>query len=117
MKRIITLLPPVGFIYLVELTQFRTEKILRIAKNKTHDSIYKIGRTRQENYNRLASYPKGSRLLLHLEVSNYVMAERELKIIFKQKFEHSPEYGTEYFWGNGKEMMSVIWNYEFKKEE
>lgn len=37
---------------------------------KTKENVYKVGRTKKENYERFNQYPKGSRLLFQMICNN-----------------------------------------------
>lgn len=89
------------YIYLIHVYEF-------LNANK---KIYKIGRTNQENIKRFYQYPKGSLLLLHTKVNDCYKAERELIIIFKEKFKWRKEYGNEYFEGSLEKMKDIINDY------
>jgi hypothetical protein len=77
---------------------------------KTNESIYKIGKSRQENLERAKSYPTGSELVLQITCLDCDMIERELKIQFKNKYIHKKELGNEYFEGNHKDMIQDIYD-------
>ena len=62
-----------GYIYLIQEREFLTQ----------NSPIYKIGKSGQENCRRLNSYPKGSKLILCIEVQfNYYLVEKELIKLF-----------------------------------
>ena len=72
---------------------------------KLNESIYKIGRTKQEGLKRFEQYPNGSELILHIKCDNCVEKEKIIKDLFKTKFKQVTEYGTEYFMGDVEQMM------------
>jgi hypothetical protein len=89
------------YIYLLQEREF-----IRLNEN-----VYKIGKTKQENVERLKSYPKGSSLVIMLECVNCDKAEHSLINIFKSKFRQRTDIGTEYFEGNKIKMRSEIIQY------
>ena len=62
----------VNYIYLLQEREFI----------KTNESIYKIGRTKQEHNKRLNQYPKGSILLVQIICSNCVIMEKKIITFF-----------------------------------
>jgi phage/plasmid-associated DNA primase len=89
-----------GYIYLIREREFI----------KMNEEVYKIGRTQQTNYNRFKDYPKGSKLIFHIECSNCITLEQELIKIFKEKFIQRRDIGIEYFEGNVNIMKEYIYN-------
>lgn len=73
-------------------------------------SIYKIGRTKQLNDKRFKQYPKNSMLLLQTFCNNCTICETQIMNMFKQKYIHRVDIGSEYFEGNVKEMQRDIFN-------
>ena len=73
-------------------------------------SVYKIGRTKQLNDKRFKQYPKNSMLLLQTICNNCVTCENQIMNMFKQKYIHRVDIGSEYFEGNVKEMQNDIFN-------
>ena len=67
---------------------------------RLNESVYKLGKSKQENTKRIQSYPKGSLLILMLQFDNCDKAESDLLKILKRKFTQKLEYGSEYFEGN-----------------
>jgi hypothetical protein len=90
----------VNYIYLLQEREFI----------KTNESIYKIGRTKQEHNKRLNQYPKGSILLVQIICSNCVIMEKKIITFFKEKYKHRKDIGNEYFEGNSKDMIQEINN-------
>lgn len=86
------------YIYLIRLREFV----------RSSESIYKIGKTTMEPNRRLAGYPKGSEVLLFIQVSNCHSLEKDLLLQFQSKFIHRTDLGSEYFSGNPDEMMKLI---------
>ena len=66
----------------------------------TNKNIYKIGRTKQNNYGRFNSYPKNSKLLLQIICKDCTLCEQKLIKIFKSKYKQCIDIGIEYFEGN-----------------
>jgi hypothetical protein len=89
------------YIYLFHLREFI----------KSNENIYKIGKTKQNNNNRLKQYPKGSILLHQTICVNCDETEKELIKIFKNKFKHCTDIGNEYFKGEFKLMIEEINKY------
>jgi hypothetical protein len=89
------------YIYLFHLREFI----------KSNENIYKIGKTKQNNNNRLKQYPKGSILLHQTICVNCDETEKELIKIFKNKFKHCKDIGNEYFQGNYNLMIDEINKY------
>ena len=90
----------IGYIYLLQEREFI----------KTKENIYKLGKTKQENLKRIQNYPNGTILNIQLECENCDINEKNLIIIFKQKFMQRIDIGTEYFEGDKYEMISIIYN-------
>ena len=74
------------------------------------ESIYKIGRTKQLNDKLFKQYPKNIMLLLQTFCNNCVTSENQIMNMFKQKYIHRVDIGSEYFEGNVKEMQRDIFN-------
>ena len=86
------------FIYLIKEREFI----------KTKEPIYKIGKTKQENLQRIKSYPNGSILLLYI-ITNYCdKKEKEIIQKFKELFIHKKDIGNEYFLGDYNHMINII---------
>ena len=70
------------------------------------EQTFKIGKTGQNPpWKRFDGYPKGSKVLLLLEVPEKHLFERKIINVFKEKYEHMTDYGNEYFNGNVNEMI------------
>ena len=102
-----------SYIYLIQEREFI----------KTKEPIYKIGKSRKEAMKRVNQYPKGSVCLLHVLCKDCDKAEKALINLFKNKHQHMPDIGNEYFKGNVNEMMDDIYiniknnNYEYNDGE
>jgi hypothetical protein len=79
------------------------------------ESVYKIGRTKQLNDKRFKQYPKNSMLLLQTICKNCVTCETQIINMFKQKYIHRVDIGSEYFEGNYSEMKRDIFNIVMKE--
>lgn len=86
-----------GWIYIIYVREF-----LNLCQN-----IFKIGRTRNI-IKRFKQYPNGSVLILSLQVDDMFHYEKELKSIFKEKYNQRTDIGTEYFEGNVEDMIQSI---------
>ena len=73
------------------------------------ENVYKVGMTRQPNLERFNNYPKGSILLFQMECINCKFIESIVLQAFKDRFEKCCFYGNEYFRGNKKDMMEIIY--------
>ncbi len=93
------------YIYLIHLREFI----------KTNENIYKIGKTKQENNKRFNQYPKGSKILIYIICDNCDALEKDIIKIFKNKYNHRKDIGTEYFEGNFEDMIKDI--YDIRKEK
>ena len=86
------------FIYLIKEREFI----------KTKEHIYKIGKTKQENLQRIKSYPNGSILLLYIITNDCDKKEKEIIQKFKELFIHKKDIGNEYFMGDYNHMINII---------
>ncbi len=76
---------------------------------KTGEPIYKVGMTKQEGLMRFKSYPKGSRLLIHICCTDSRTVEREIIKLFCEKFKQRLDIGFEYFEGDYKSMIKYVY--------
>ena len=65
-----------NYIYLLQVREFINTK----------QNIYKVGRTKKENYQRFNQYPKGSILLFQMICNNCENIETQIIKQFKKKF-------------------------------
>ena len=86
------------FIYLIKEREFI----------KTKEHIYKIGKTKQENLQRIKSYPNGSILLLYIITNDCDKKEKEIIQKFKEHFINKKDIGNEYFMGDYNHMINII---------
>jgi len=80
-----------------------------------NEEIYKIGKTKRNNFKRFNEYPIGSILMLQSSCKNCDLMERILLKIFNEQFIKETDYGREYFRGDLFEMKRII-NSEIMKE-
>ena len=76
-----------------------------------NESIYKIGRTQQDDIGRFKDYPKNSKLLLHINCVDSVTLEKHLIDLFTKTFQRCDRcklYGNEYFNGDYLKMIEII---------
>lgn len=88
-----------NYIYLLKLREFV----------RNNENVYKIGMTKQENHKRFNQYPKGSILLFQIICEDCLKSEKEIIGIFKTKFIHRNDLGNEYFEGDFKTMIELIY--------
>lgn len=67
---------------------------------KTNESIYKIGKTKQNLEKRFQGYPKGSEVTLTIKVNNCDLCETQIKRVFDDKFKNRRDIGREYYEGD-----------------
>ena len=94
------------YIYLLQEREFR----------KTKEKIYKLGKTKQQHTKRFAQYPKDSILLNQIVCDDCDKIERILINLFNEKFKKRKDIGNEYFEGDYKYMIDLIYN-TIKQEE
>lgn len=70
-----------------------------------NNPIYKIGKTTQDGLKRYKQYPKGSKIILFIEVDNCHEFENNVKKLFNSKYIQRTEYGIEYYEGDKDEMI------------
>ena len=102
------------------MNQVDTEYIYLLQERefiKTNESIYKIGKSKQENLKRICNYPNGTKLLFQTICHNCDILEKKIINIFKNKYELQKNIGLEYFKGNYKEMIKDIYKLIFNEEE
>ena len=80
---------------------------------RCNDNIFKIGMSEQRvPMKRLHHYPKGSKLWIMVIVDNASEAEKDLLKIFRSKYQNATNVGSEYFYGNPKDMINTIIEYQ-----
>jgi hypothetical protein len=77
---------------------------------KTNENIYKVGMTKKENLERFKQYPKGSVLLFQMICNNCRNIENQVINLFKQNFKLRKDIGNEYFEGEYKNMIDIIYS-------
>jgi hypothetical protein len=75
----------------------------------SNQTVYKIGKTTQENFKRFNAYPKDSQLLFY-RVCQFCNNEKKIIKLFKTKYKQRTDFGTEYFEGNFQQMIKDINN-------
>jgi hypothetical protein len=88
------------YIYLIKLREFIN----------ANQEVYKVGRTKQENQTRLKQYPKGSVLYFQMICFDCNNIEKKVLNLFKEIFNPRKDIGSEYFEGDYKEMISIIYS-------
>ena len=73
------------------------------------ENVYKVGMTRQPNLERFHNHPKGSILLFQMECIDCKFIESIVLQVFKDRFEKCCFYGNEYFRGNKRDMMKILY--------
>ena len=76
---------------------------------KTKEYVYKVGMTKKENHERFNQYPKGSVLLFQMICSNCKSIESKVINLLKQNFKLRKDIGNEYFEGDYKNMIDIIY--------
>jgi hypothetical protein len=89
----------IQYIYLIQLREFL----------KSGEPIFKVGRTKQENFKRFYQYPKGSKILFQMICDDSNKLEKEIIIILKNKYIFRKDIGNEYFEGNFINMIDDIY--------
>jgi len=90
----------VNYIYLLQEREFI----------KTEEHVYKVGMTKKKNHERFNQYPKGSVLLFQIICNNCKNIENEVIKLFKQNFKLRKDIGNEYFEGEYKNMIDIIYS-------
>lgn len=76
---------------------------------KTKENIYKVGMTMKENHKRFNQYPKGSILLFQIICNDCKNIEKHVVKKFKKTFKQRKDIGNEYFEGDYKNMIDIIY--------
>lgn len=87
-----------SYIYLLHEREFINSK----------ERIYKVGKTRQINFERFKQYPKCSMILLYSICNDCDICESKILSVFRRRFIKRTDIGSEYFEGDHKEMMFEI---------
>lgn len=77
---------------------------------KTNEKIYKVGMTKQNNFKRFEQYPKGSVLLFQMCCDDSKNMETVIIKKFKECCKQRLEIGNEYFEGDSKNMIDIIYS-------
>lgn len=76
---------------------------------RLEEPTFKIGKTAKENsYDRISKYPKGSALMMLLLVKNCHKTEDEIMNVFCKKYIQKRDYGKEYFEGDIESMIEDV---------
>jgi hypothetical protein len=70
--------------------------------------IYKIGRTQQPLLTRFNQYSKGSVLIIHINVKDSRISEKEIISVFTKQFTCKKDLGREYFEGDISKMKKCL---------
>ncbi len=95
------------YIYLLQEREFFNNK----------DNVYKLGKTTQELVKRFAGYPKGTVIILTINVIVSDESETHLLEIFREKFVSRNDYGTEHFQGDLMEMIKILHMHQLEQIE
>jgi hypothetical protein len=76
---------------------------------KTKENVYKVGMTKKENHERFNQYPKGSVLLCQIICNDCNNMEKTVLKKFKETFKQRKDIGNEYFEGDYKNMIDIIY--------
>jgi hypothetical protein len=83
------------YVYIIHLRQFVDQK----------QPVYKVGMTKQKNFDRFKQYPKGSKVIAMSHCSNSRMVEAIMLSEFSQKYKVRHDHGSEYFEGDIYSML------------
>lgn len=95
------------YIYLLQEREFFNNK----------DNVYKLGKTTQELVKRFSGYPKGTVIILTINVISSDESETHLLEIFREKFVSRNDYGTEHFQGDLMEMIKILHEHQLEQIE
>jgi len=73
-------------------------------------NIYKIGRSERKNYTRFLQYSNDSVLLFQIKCNDCKKMEKKIINIFKKNFSRQKRIGNEYFDGDLKKMISLMYD-------
>ena len=73
------------------------------------EDVYKVGMSRQPNLARFNNYPRGSILLFQMVCNDCKFVESIVLQVFNNRFDKCCFYGNEYFKGNKKDMMKILY--------
>lgn len=76
---------------------------------RTKENIFKVGQTEKENHVRFKQYPKGSLLLFQIICNDCKTTEKNVIKKFKEEFTQRKDIGKEYFEGDYKRMINIIY--------
>ena len=87
-----------NYVYLIREREFMRLK----------EPIYKIGKTTQLPNTRLAGYPKGSEILLYIDVENCHNTEKSILAVFDTRYKCRRDIGREYYEGDLNDMKRAF---------
>lgn len=89
----------------MELEEVESLYIIQLRESiRLCEDVYKVGKTKVM-CKREKQYPKGSKVIIVIEVDDCNIAEKNMIKYFKEKFKQRRDFGTEYFEGNINEMI------------
>lgn len=94
----------IQYVYMVKEREFIRSK----------EDIFKIGKTTQQPFKRLNTYPKGSSVELLLTVTDCSVIEAVLIAEFKKTFVQRKDIGAEYFEGDLKDLKKKMFEIVMK---
>jgi hypothetical protein len=87
-----------GYIYIIQLREFIN----------SNTPVYKIGKTKQPNFERFKSYPKNSVMLAQICCKDCNSCERNVISFFDNKYKKRSDIGREYYEGDYRDMICDI---------
>jgi hypothetical protein len=88
------------YVYLIQEREFVRSK----------EPVFKIGRTKQPNVERVTQYPKDSQFICQICCDDCAICEKNIIQLFKTKYIHRTDIGNEYFEGDYRYMTDDIAN-------
>lgn len=83
--------------------------LIRVRESvRLNEPVYKIGRTKQEGFERFKGYPKGSELYHYTVCNDCIKIETTLLRSFREKYIPRTDLGAEYFEGDWVKMRDDI---------
>ena len=74
-------------------------------------TIFKVGRTTQENNKRRRQYPEGTFILIQVACDDCTECERAILVRFREEFTWRKDIGREYFEGDYERMKELVYVY------
>jgi hypothetical protein len=91
--------PTPGYLYVIWLREFLEQD----------EPVYEVGHT-SDLCERLAQYPKESRLLFSVWIEDTRESERQVYAVLNDFFLHRTDIGRNYYEGNLQRILRVIWD-------